>query len=68
MTQGFKSFMVFVAAGIACCVGYSYATGARSAENAAVHQCMNREIAAGTLTIDSQQLCRATIRRDKQLS
>jgi hypothetical protein len=68
MTDGFKSFMVFVAAGIACCVGYSYAMGARSAEDAAVHQCMSREIAAGTLTIDSEQVCRASIRRERQLS
>ncbi len=68
MTQGFKTFLVFVATCIACYVGYSYARGARTAEDAAVHQCLDREIAAGTLTINSEQICRAAIRRAQQLS
>jgi len=68
MTQGFKTFVVFVAACVACYVGYSYARGARTAEDAAVRQCLDREIAAGTLTINSEQICRTAIRREHQLS
>ncbi|HUK58310.1 MAG TPA: hypothetical protein VLV50_03695 [Stellaceae bacterium] len=68
MTQRVNTFLVFVAACIACFLGYSYARGGRTAEDAAVHQCLDREITAGTLTINSEQICRAAIRREHQLS
>jgi hypothetical protein len=62
--QAINTVLVFVFVCVAVVAGYLYGGHARQSEDAAVRQCVSRLADAGSLTNQSEQICRAAVRRN----